>query len=74
MTFTNSKGETEIKEYLITNKPKSITIFRISDACAIATPYNSYNKGYVGFLYFNYFASSPSDLKIYSYQSGEWIN
>ena len=75
VTFINSKGVTEIKEYLTTNKPESITIFRIDRyECAIATPYNTYEKGYIGFLYFDYFVSSPSNLKLYSYQKGKWIS
>lgn len=76
VTFASSSNEvTGIKEYLITNKPKSITIFKVGNSgCAIATPYNTYGKGYIGFLYFDYFASSPSDLKLYSYQNGKWIS
>jgi hypothetical protein len=76
VTFASSSNEvTGIKKYLITNKPKSITIFKVGNSgCAIATPYNTYGEGYIGFLYFDYFASSPSDLKLYSYQNGKWIS
>ena len=76
VTFaSSSKGVPGIKEYLITNKPESITIFKVGNSgCAIATPYNTYEKGYVGFLYFDYFVSSPSNLKLYSCQKGEWIS
>ena len=74
MTFTNGKDVNGIKEYLITNKPASITFFRIERyGCAIATPYNAYEGGYIGFLYFDYFTNS-SNIKFYSLQKGKWVS
>lgn len=75
MTFANGKDVNGIKEYLITNKPESITFFKIERyGCAIATPYNGYGGGYIGFLYFDYFTGSPSNQKFFSYQKGEWVS
>ena len=72
--FASAEKVDVIKEYLTTNKPNVVTIFKIpAYAFAIATPYNPYNNGYCGFLYFNYFTSDSSEIKCYSYRDGEWF-
>lgn len=72
---TIAGGIDEIKKYLIDYKPKTITIISSSNnGFAIATPYNDYNRGYCGFLYYYYFMSSPTDVKCFSYLNGEWKN
>ena len=73
--MTIAGGIDEIKKYLIDYKPKTITIISSSNnGVAIATPYNDYNRGYCGFLYYYYFMSSPTDIRCFSYLDGEWKN
>ena len=60
------------KAWVIENKPEEPWAGQVNrEACGVVlgTPYNSYENGYVAFIYFGYFSSS---LKFYRYNNGSW--
>lgn len=61
-----------IKTWLIEHKPSVPWVaYALNDGngVALGTSYNSYNDGYAGFIYFNYFSTS---LEIYKLNAGSW--
>ena len=61
-----------IKAWVMENKPSVPWVaYAVNEAngVVLGTPYNTYSKGYVGFIYFGYFSSS---IIFYNYNDGSW--